>query len=353
VNWYKYSIPVAGLAASLAGLSMMAAAGPNLFVNPDFEAGIAGWNLAGSGVVESENGHLKLTNTFQGPISTYPGAMNCVSGIEDGVSYIVTGEALVEEAAPPNTGAYLVLYFYTDDNCTTVDSTFGAPMDLGGFVPAERGHWITLRSQFTAPATVKSAHVKLTAAKEPPAGGPGISAPSYVWWDNLYFGPNNVAEADPTPEPPTPAPADPAPPTPPPANPGDSDGPLVGYTPPVLPPPPGPGSESEAPGEGEPFEPPILPSPAPASGAQGGEGPSTPPATGPSTPPTPADSTSQEPDAPATPSPSVESAPQPPATGNGLSHPRSSRTGLLLMLAGGLLTLVGGGATLATRRAGG
>lgn len=195
MNRLKLSIlGVAAAVPAAAGLFLASAAGPNLLQNGDFSNGVTGWSNY-SGNPQAVSGAMQLTNGYQGTGNSYYSALQCVTGIQEGVNYTVKGDAFIELGQTPYGAGGLYLHFRTGDNCD--GSNLGGGHTAGGFTDAQRGIWLPLSHSVTAPAGAKSVYIRPTALKEPKPSGTSAPETLVVLFDNIEFFETN----DPAPEP--------------------------------------------------------------------------------------------------------------------------------------------------------
>lgn len=339
MNRFKILILAAAAAIPAAGFFFASAAGPNLVTNGDFTNGVAGWDNF-SGNPQPQNGAMAVTNNYQGTGNSYYSGWYCVGGIQPGTQYTVNTQAFVDPASPANTGAAIGLHYYASTDCSGGNLVTGGGLQYGGFAPNQRGQWITLGFNETAPAGAKSVRVRATAVKHPNPSNTSIPGSHVVLFDNVYFGEADLA---------TPTPSNTPVPT---STPKPSVTPVASSTPAADPTPSIPTPNIPNPGGIDtPIEywPTATPTSKPADkpGSGGGATPGSTPSTNTQTnePETP----SQEPGTVQPQTSANDNAPLPPATGTGAPSDETQTD--LLLLAGAstiFLGLVGG--AFATRR---
>ena len=188
MNRLKISILAAAAAIPLTAAVVASAAGPNILQNGDFSAGLANWtNWGGPALVQNQviNGELEVKNIYTGYGNSYVGATQCVT-IEPGAQYTVDASAFIANGQTLEAGAGVYLFFRTDVNCGGQNLGGGHRL-RGKQNPADRGSWISLTQNTTAPANAKTLAIYVDAVKEPlPQNyNQGVPVPFTVRFDNI------------------------------------------------------------------------------------------------------------------------------------------------------------------------
>jgi hypothetical protein len=194
MNRLKLSILGAAAAIPAAGIFLASAAGPNLVQNGDFSNGVAGWSNF-SGNPQAVNGAMQLANGYQGTGNSYFSALQCVTGIQEGVNYTVKGNTFIEPGQTPFGAAGLYLHFHTGENCD--GSSLGGGHTANGFDEAQRGYWLPLSHTVNAPAGAKSVYIRPTALKEPKPYGTSAPETLVVLFDDIEFFETNSSNENP------------------------------------------------------------------------------------------------------------------------------------------------------------
>jgi hypothetical protein len=178
----RIRLSILGAAAVLPAASiLMASAATNLVSNGDFAAGVDGWENFGGNPTPFFGG-MALTNNHAGNGNSYYSALQCVTNIQAGSTYVLSGDAIVPDNAPEFGAASLILRYYDNDNCE--GGSLGGGIDEGGVTPAERGEMMKLSVTAKAPAGATAALVRPTAQKEP-TGGNTAPGELVVAFDNI------------------------------------------------------------------------------------------------------------------------------------------------------------------------
>jgi hypothetical protein len=195
MNRIKFALLTAAAAIPLAGVMLASAAGPNLVKNGDFTNGVTGWDNFGTAPVAFNNA-MQVTNAYAGTGNSYYGAEQCITGIQAGQDYVATAEVFVGDNQPEGGMAGVYFHFRNDPNCN--GNNLGGGHMANGYAPENRGKWVTLTHNVTAPAGSKSLLIVASAVKEPVQYADSVPGSMVALFDNITLKKADVIIVKPT-----------------------------------------------------------------------------------------------------------------------------------------------------------